>query len=61
MFFRHFLLVVSNKGSTFCVVKHKMNRITLIFKEDNKMKMLKSIWKRFGEADKHVWGYSTMY
>lgn len=45
----------------FCVVKHKMNRITLIFKEDNKMKMLKSIWKRFGEADKHVWGYSTMY
>ena len=29
--------------------------------EDNKMKMLKKIFKHISEADKHVWGYSTIY
>ena len=32
-----------------------------IFKEDNKMKMLKKIFKHISEADKHVWGYATIY
>jgi len=25
------------------------------------MKMLKKIFKHISEADKHVWGYSTIY
>ena len=29
----------------------------MIFKEDNKMKMLKSFFKHVGEADKNIWGY----
>lgn len=55
------IAVCSKQRHCFCVIKHVFNRITRFFKEDNKMKTLKKIFKHISEADKHVWGYSTIY
>ena len=50
--FLSFLDQCINKG---CIFVFKTCNL-----EDNKMKSLKRLFRKIGEADVHVWGYSTI-